>query len=94
MSQENCKELEGWINKGKFGLMAEGLFADMCMRKNWITAIEVFDVYEFLPKIFREDPKAMQLANDILIKISANDAAREKQFRNAELTLGSFIMQT
>ena len=82
--------MDGWIQKGKYGLTAEDLFAEMCMRRNEILELSLSKKRY----LFHEYPKSMQLANDILIKISANDAAREKQFRSAELTLGSFTMQT
>ena len=32
------------IDKGKYGPMGEDLFAEMCMRKNGVTAIEAFDL--------------------------------------------------
>ena len=44
---------------------------------------------EFLQDAFREDREATQLANDILTRLSRNDAAREKQFNSAELAPAS-----
>jgi len=32
------------IDKGKYGPMGEDLFAEMCMRKNGVTAMELFDI--------------------------------------------------
>ena len=32
------------IDKGKYGPMGEDLFAEMCMKKNGVTAIEAFDL--------------------------------------------------
>ena len=45
---------------------------------------------DVLQNLIREDPKAMQLANDILTSLSRNDAAWEKQFKSAELAPASF----
>ena len=32
------------IDKGKYGPMEEDLFAEMCTRKNGVTAMEAFDI--------------------------------------------------
>merc|ERR1712183_183986 len=32
------------IDKGKYGPMGEDLFAEMCMRKNGVSAMEAFDI--------------------------------------------------
>merc|ERR1712050_443866 len=38
------KDWKVGIEKGKYGPMGEDLFAEMCMRKNGVTGIEMFDI--------------------------------------------------
>merc|ERR1712190_165999 len=43
----NTDTVSNWklgIEKGKYGPMGEDLFAEMCMRKNGVTALEAFDI--------------------------------------------------
>merc|ERR1712039_983028 len=42
--KDTVKEWKVGIGKGKYGLMGEDLFAEMCMRKNGVTGTEVFDI--------------------------------------------------
>ena len=42
--KDTVKDWKVLVDKGKYGPMGEGLFAEICMRKNGITAIELFDV--------------------------------------------------
>merc|ERR1712151_332778 len=42
--KDTVKEWKVGIEKGKYCPMGEGLFAEMCMRKNGVTGTEVFDI--------------------------------------------------
>jgi len=41
---DTVKDWKVGIEKGKYGPMGEDLFAEMCMRKNGVTGMEVFDI--------------------------------------------------
>jgi len=42
--KDTVKDWKVGIEKGKYGPMGEDLFAEMCMRKNGVSALEVFDI--------------------------------------------------
>ena len=58
------------------------------------TQAEVRDILqedeESFHRSFATSTDSMQLAQDILLRLSVNDAAREKQFKNAKLDARSF----
>ena len=42
--KHTVKDWKVGVDKGKYGPMGEDLFAEMCMSKNGVTRIEVFDI--------------------------------------------------
>ena len=43
-STDTVKNRKVGIENGKYGPMGEVLFAELCMRKNGVTALEMFDI--------------------------------------------------